>query len=422
MFASKKAEPTKVRTNAYRRVQTLRRMSTLRCRGCVPGIAAGGATRATVGQATYDPVMLKKLGHWRIRVPVVIGAILLTIVIAAWVITALKTDAKWTNAVSSLIAFGALCIATAAWRETRRSAEAAHRSVGIAEAQEERLRYGWSVSLHANGSHYELRNTGTASAQAVELRGDFIRIGFRSRDGNGPVNIAAGEARAFQALASFNDNGVEMIIEWLPEGETERRTWRETVPPLPSRTGDYVQERREDRVREEQQRRDDSREWRELILRLGDAYVDWKVDRDDPKKKLRVQLLTAALPPSIAREIGYEVDVARDVWGDGEYPFVFHVAEEDRKLIEPVQAEIELMWNMRQLAGYEIYGPIDAEGPNTEPRIWWAVKGYASRVRERESGERRLRRSRADQDHHNRAMQQLQRFARENPTPGKGPE
>lgn len=365
--------------------------------------------------------MLKKLGHWRTRVPLVIGAILLTIMIAAWVITALKTDAKWTNAVSSLIAFGALCIATAAWRETRRSAEAAHRSAGIAEAQEERLRYGWSVSLHPNGSHYELRNTGTAAAQAVGLSGDFIRIGFRSSDADGPVNIAAGEARAFQALASFNDNGVEMIIEWLPEGEVERRTWRETVPPMPSRTENYVQERREDRVREEQQRRDDSREWRELVLRLGDAYADWKVDRDDPKKKLRVQLLTAALPPSIAREIGYEVDIARDVWGDGEYPFVFHVAEEDRELIEPVQAEIELMWNMRQLAGYEVYGPIDAEGPNTEPRIWWGVKGYASRVRERESGGRRLRRSRADQEHHNRAMQQLQRFARENPTPGKGP-
>jgi hypothetical protein len=294
--------------------------------------------------------------------------------------------------------------------------------VGIAEAQEERLRYGWSVSLHANGSHYELRNTGTASAQAVELTGDFIRIGFRSRDGNGPVNIAAGEARAFHALASFNDSGVEMIIEWLPEGETERRTWRETVPPMPRRIAEYVQERREDRVREEQQRRDDSREWRELILRLGDAYVDWKVDRDDPKKKLRVQLLTAALPPSIAREIGYEVDVARDVWGDGEYPFVFHVAEEDRKLIEPVQAEVELMWNMRQLAGYQVYGPIDAEGPNTEPRIWWAVKGYASRVRERESGERRLRRSRTDQEHHDRAMQQLQRLAEDHPWSGRGPE
>lgn len=365
--------------------------------------------------------MPKKWEDWRTRVPVVIGAVLLALVIAAWVITAVKTGAKWTDAVSSLIAFGALCIATAAWREARRSAEADYRSVGIAEAQEERLRYGWSVSLHANGSHYELRNTGTAAAQAVGLSGDFIRIGFRSSDGIGPVNIAAGEARAFQALASFNDKGVEMIIEWLPEGETERRTWRETVPPLPSRIEDYVQERREDRVREEQQRRDDSREWRELILRLGDAYVDWKVDRDDPKKKLRVQLLTAALPPSIAREIGYEVDVARDVWGDGEYPFVFHVAEEDRKLIEPVQAEIELMWNMRQLAGYEVYGPIDAEGPNTEPRIWWAVKGYASRVRERESGERRLRRSRTDQEHHDRAMQQLQRFRQESAAPGGDP-
>lgn len=396
-------------------------MERRRRRGCVRGVAAGGVTGATVGVAAYDPAMLKKFKSWRARTPIVVGAVLLTAVIAAWVITAVKTDAKWTDAVSGLIAFGALCIAAAAWRETRRSAEADHRSVGIAEAQEERLRYGWSVSLHPNGSHYELRNTGTAAAQAVGLSGDFMRIGFRSSDGDGPVNIAAGEARAFQALASFNDSGVEMIIEWLPEGETERRIWRETVPPMPSRIKDHVQDRRDDRIREEQQRRDDSREWRELILRLGDAYADWKVDRDDPKKKLRVQLLTAALPPSIAREIGYEVDVARDVWGEGEYPFVFHVAEEDRAGIESVQAEIELMWNMRHLAGYRVHGPIDAEGPSTEPRIWWAVKGYASRVRERESGERRLRRSRADQEHHDWAMQQLQRFEQENPTSGRGP-
>jgi hypothetical protein len=378
-------------------------------------------TEATVALAAYDPGMLKKFKGWRTRTPIVVGAVLLTAVIAAWVITAVKTDVKWTDAMSGLIAFGALCIAAAAWRESRRSAEADHRSAGIAEAQEERLRYAWSVSLHPNGSHYQLRNTGTATAQAVELSGDFMRIGFRSSDEDGPVNIAAGEARAFQALTSFNDSGVEMTIEWLPKGETERRTWRETVPPMPSRIKEHVQERRDDRIREEQQRRDDAREWRELVLRLGDAYADWKEDRDDPKKKLRVQLLTAALPPSIAREIGYEVDVARDVWGEGQYPFVFHVAEEDWELIEPVQAEIELMWNMRQLAGYRVYGPIDAEGPNTEPRIWWALKGYASRVRERESGERTLRRSRADQEHRDRAMQQLQRFGQENPTPGGDP-
>ena len=102
------------------------------------------------------------------------------------------------------------------------------------------------------------------------------------------MNTAAGEARAFQAFASFNDTGVEMIIEWLPEGEAERRTGRETVPPTPSRIKGDVQEWRDDRIREEQQRRDDSREWRELILRLGEAYADWKVDRDDPKKKLPV--------------------------------------------------------------------------------------------------------------------------------------
>ena len=74
--------------------------------------------------------MLKKFKGWRARTPIVVGAVLLTAVIATWMITAVKTDAKWTDALSGLIAFGALCVAAAAWREARRSAEADHRSVG----------------------------------------------------------------------------------------------------------------------------------------------------------------------------------------------------------------------------------------------------------------------------------------------------
>lgn len=330
--------------------------------------------------------------------------------LVAAIIAAVATGTKWTDVASPAIALGALVVATAAWRQNRRSADADHRSVDIAEAQEERRRYGWSVNLHPNGSHYELRNTGTVAAQAVELGGSFMRIQFLSKDGDGRVDIAAGEARAFHAITGFSRGGVELIIDWLPEGETERRTWRETMPPMPNSWADRTREREENQARALDRQRDDMRDQRELILRLGDAYADWKTDRDNPQKKLRVQLLVAALPPSIAREIGYEVDVARDVWGDGEYPFEFHVAEEDRELISPARAEIELMWNMRQLAGYRVYGPIEAEGPSTEPRIWWAVKGYASRVRERESGERQLRRSRADQMEYDSKMQMLQQF------------
>lgn len=68
-----------------------------------------------------------------------------------------------------------------------------------------------------------------------------------------------------------------------------------------------------------------------------------------------------------------------------------HVREEDEELIVGMEAEIELMWNMRSVAGYSVYGPEGVEGPDTEPRIWWALMGYADRVREHHSGERRLR-------------------------------
>ncbi|AUN39876.1 hypothetical protein ASU32_07490 [Tsukamurella tyrosinosolvens] len=326
----------------------------------------------------------------------------------AWARTA---ELKPSEIVLPLIAVIAACVATAALVESRKSANASHRSARIAEAQELRRRYGWSIALHPNGEYYELRNTGTVTARFVTFEGDFHFVQFLDRGGDDDSNpIAPGEARAFRALSGFGNVGVEVVIEWVPEGDTEHRRWRETLPPLPDSMAGIVKERKAARVREERYSRDDARQHLDLLLRLGDAYGEWKLDRSDPAKKLRVQLLTAALPPSMAREVGYEVDVARDVWGQGEYPLALHVAEKDLELIAGIEAEIELMWNVRQLAGYSVYGPIEAEGPNTEPRVWWAFRGYVDRVRERESGERRLRRSRSDQEHREYALRQIEHF------------
>jgi hypothetical protein len=366
--------------------------------------------------------MLIEFRNRRARMFTAVAALLLLAVIVVWVIVAVRTHAKWTDAVSALIALAALCVAVAALRQSWKSAEASRRSAGIAEAQETRRRYGWNVTLHPNGQHYEIRNTGTLTAESVELGGDFAFVRFLVGGNDEQADIAPGEARAFRALAGFSNVGVELTIEWLPEGESERRRWRETLPPLPDSTTERIKERRDDRVREDQQRREDARDQRELILRLGDAYADWKADLNDPKKKLRVQLLASALPPWLAREVGYQVDVARNVWGPGEYPFSQFVTAEDWEVIEPVQAEIELMWNMRQLVGYPVHGPTDAEGPNTEPRIWWAIQGYLDRVREREAGERKLRNSRADQEHEDQARRMIQQFTKRNQPPVGGPE
>jgi hypothetical protein len=74
------------------------------------------------------------------------------------------------------------------------------------------------------------------------------------------------------------------------------------------------------------------------------------------------------------------------------------LAEEDQHHVDGLLPEIELMWNVRTVSGYSVYGPIDAEGPNTEPRVWWAIQGYADRVKERESGQRQLRLSPQDRE------------------------
>src|SRR5690242_7058931 len=52
----------------------------------------------------------------------------------------------------------ALVIAGYAWFESRRSSDAASKSATIADANEERSKYGWAITLHPNGDHYVLRN------------------------------------------------------------------------------------------------------------------------------------------------------------------------------------------------------------------------------------------------------------------------
>ncbi|WP_070384555.1 hypothetical protein [Rhodococcus erythropolis] len=61
------------------------------------------------------------------------------------------------------------------------------------------------------------------------------------------------------------------------------------------------------------------------------------------------------------------------------------------------------MWNVRTVSGYAVYGPIDAPGPNTEPRLFWAIRGHVDRVKERESGNRQLRLSARDEAHREQA-------------------
>lgn len=52
----------------------------------------------------------------------------------------------------------------------------------------------------------------------------------------------------------------------------------------------------------------------------------------------------------MAKEIGYEVDVLRDLWGPGQWPLDVFVADpKDKKLVRENAPMIELIWNLIQV-------------------------------------------------------------------------
>jgi hypothetical protein len=63
-----------------------------------------------------------------------------------------------------LITLGAVAFACLAWFQSRRSANAATANAALAQLNEERSKYGWTITLHPNGDHYVLRNIGTLAA------------------------------------------------------------------------------------------------------------------------------------------------------------------------------------------------------------------------------------------------------------------
>ncbi|WP_458681625.1 hypothetical protein [Prescottella equi] len=302
---------------------------------------------------------------------------------------------------SPVIAIGALAVAASSRMQARRSADAAVSNAKLAELQENRRKFGWQVEPHPTQDHYILRNVGTVTATNVEIANSeqFAWARILSTD-EGTVAISPGEARVFVAPLKFDSHGYEVHIRWVPESETVPRTWIETVQPSATAAASRVKRadhRREDHIRNERLAIEEAREQRDLILRLGDAYAEYRADPSDAGKKLRVQLLVAALPPRMAREIGHEVDVARDVWGPWEYPFTQQVLDEDWPRVENLMPQIELIWNMRHLEGTPVYDATESMPKSTEPRIEWAIRGYIDRVKAREAGERPTRHSPRDQ-------------------------
>ena len=65
----------------------------------------------------------------------------------------------------------------------------------------------------------------------------------------------------------------------------------------------------------------------------------------------------------MAKEIGYEVDVLRDLWGPGQWPLEIFVQPEDQKLVRENAPMIELMWNLIQVQLPEIVDADNSQSP-----------------------------------------------------------
>jgi hypothetical protein len=85
-------------------------------------------------------------------------------------------------------ALAAAAIALLAWFQSWRSANAATKSASIAEANEERSKYGWTITLHPNGDHYVVRNVDTLAARDVKFTNEdeFARARFLVHDSDSP--------------------------------------------------------------------------------------------------------------------------------------------------------------------------------------------------------------------------------------------
>ena len=209
------------------------------------------------------------------------------------------------------------------------------------------------------------------------------------------------------------------MIDWQPEGESQRRTFNEALPPTSSRACDeHVKEQKESNAAKELARERAMAETRRLLIELATAWGDYQED-PSASSKIRVQGLVGALPGNLAKEIGYAVDVPRDHWGMGQWPLDGMVQDsEDKKLVRENAPMIELIWNLWQV---RLPGLVDAD-LSQPPRYWYrvedAVHGFVALVRERESGNRTLLDGPRDRKQREDAQKMFERFG----LPGQNPQ
>ena len=284
-----------------------------------------------------------------------------------------------------------------------------------------RKKYGWAITVHPDEDRYVLRNNGTLLARDLKLVADpSTFVHFEQHEGDQGPDIPPNQSKAFGASFTMMSPGNEIQIDWLPDGEKQLQQHNEVLEPIPNKVFDETVKRREaERSAEAAARERYLAESRRLLLDLADAWAD-----ASPRNKIRVQALVAALPGNMAKEIGYEVDVLRDLWGPGQWPLEIFVQPEDQKLVRENAPMIELMWNLIQVQLPEIVDADNSQSPMGWYRIEHAVSGYVELVRRREKGDRELLDGPRDRKHREEAMKQLaefkQRFGKQPPASPSG--
>lgn len=328
----------------------------------------------------------------------------------------------------ALAAFALSCFAQfQASRSTQNSSKAlalAHSAEKRAEANEDRAKYGWTITVHPDGYRYVLRNTGTLTATDVRFINvdPHTMLGFEQTEGDDGPTVEPGHAIAFHAHFTFGSRGNTVELDWLPAGETARRTFRYVLDDIPNKTFDETVKRREvERDAEAASDRVWCAETRKILIDLAAAWGDFKAN-GTAQNKMRVQGLVSALPSNMVRAMGFEVDVPRDFWGTHQWPFENFVQDAtDKKLVRENAPMIELVWNMTW-----VQIPRRREGDLSQPPDPWyrlehAIHGYIELVRNREQGKVEYRDGQRDRENHERALQMMQQhqaiFERSKPKP-----
>jgi hypothetical protein len=364
--------------------------------------------------------MVQRIGLW-------LSVVLIVLVL--WLLAFTPAEPK------DLIAVVAVVVACLAWYQSYRSAQAATTSAGastksadaatksaaIATAHEERSKYGWTVTLHPNGDHYVLRNIGTLAAHDVKFANEDqlgrVRFAMHVHSDQGP-SIQPGQAKAFYATPTFSRPNIELVIDWQPEGESQRRTFNEALPPLSSAAfEEHVKERNAANAAQELARERANDETRRLLIELADAWGDYQ-ESPSASKKIRVQGLVGALPTHVAKLIGYAVDVPRGYWAPHQWPLEgFVQSPDDKELVRENAPMIELIWNLWQVQLPHTAGADLSQEPPYWHRIEHAVNGFVQLVRTREAGKQVLLEGPRDRKHTQEAQQMLKRFG----APGQSP-